>query len=578
MKRSLLLVFCLLITSSCSSSRWVVTDQNAVDMNQEPVILNEKHILLLQKKPSVEDPVMSFATYKVIEQEYAERVRVERSVQKYRPKWKFLVLGMTGAIFAATAGNTNLILPSVSAGQQIAFNVTAALLAGLSFTNMEPAGEPIYTGESKLQRRSGSEVITDTLRTDSLDQDLNIRLDIFYQGENIFSESDIVISDGTFDINPALFLQYMGDDIRSDSSIEVMLAYNGFESSYSVPVADFLAPFVTITRPVAILRNAPNVSELNVVTEVGNGSSLELIGRYSEEWYRVQFGGSEVFVSQNAGEVEWMSEVEAGSPDIFEFADVPFGEIDVENSVPVLRQNNPNDRAIILTNGFTGSSEPRQYLSRDHELFRFYMRYALQMDESQIFQVEIDSTGNWQESLSAVSPMDSTGTLVVYLSGSGFVDNSSNIYLKQVNATADSSQLETTVLKSFERINPFSLVLLTDLEFSNVNPSNNQDGSRDFQTALQQFSNNILRRIPNSAIIFSHRTGQQSSLYIGRGTENKRHHIFNYYLADALKKRNTEIAEIVRHLENNVDYTSRRLHDRPQEIQAFGNLTIDLSE
>lgn len=578
MKRFLLFLLCLLITSSCSSSRWVVTDQNAVDMEKEPVILSEKHILLLQDEPSVEDPVMSFATYKVVEKEYEERVRVERSVQKYRPQWKFLILGMGGAAFAALAGNTNLILPSVSVGQQIAFNVTAALLAGLSFTNMEPVGDPIFTGESQLQRRSGTEIITDTLRTDSLQENLNINLDILYKQENVFSESDIVVSNGTFDINLASFLEYLDDDITSDSSIEVRLAYNGFQSSYTVPVTNFLAPFVTITQPVAILRNAPAISELNVVTEVGNGSSLELLGRYSEDWYSVRFGGSEVFLSQSAGEVEWMSEAEAGSPDIFEFADVPFGEIDVENSVPVLRKNNPNDRAIILTNGFFGKSEPRQYLARDHDLFQFYMRYALQMGEHQIYEIEVDSTGNWQDSLSAVTPMDSTGILVAYISGTAFIDDSSNIYLKRENMAVNESRLETIVLEEFERINPASLVLFADLEFIVPENVQNQNGIRNSQTALQTFSNHLLRRIPNSAVIFSHLPGQHSSLFIGSGSENKRHHIFNYYLADALKKRNTKISDIVRYLENNVDYTSRRLHDRPQEIQAFGNLTIDLSE
>lgn len=555
-----------------------MTDQNSVDMDKEPVILSEEHILLVQNEPTVENPVMRFASYKVVEKEYEKRVKVERSVQKYRPQWKFLILGMTGAAFAAVAGNTDLILPSLSTGQRIAFNVTAAILAGLSFTNMEPVGEPIYTGESRLQRRSGTEIITDTLRTDSLNEDLTINLDITYKGENVFSESDIAVTDGTFDINLASFQEYLDNDIDSNSSIDVNLAYNGFRISHTVPVTDFLAPFVTVTRPVAILRNAPAVSELNIVTEVGNGSSLELIGSHSENWYRVRFGGSEVFVSQSAGEIEWMSVAEAGSPDIFEFADVPFGEIDVENSVPVLRQNNPNDRALILTNGFTGSSEPRQYLARDHDLFRFYMRYALQMDPEQIYEIHIDSTGNWQDSLASVSPMDSTGTLVVYLSGSVFLGDSSKIYLNQENVVNNESQLGTTVLESFERINPSSTVIFADLEFDAASESNNQNGSRNSQTALQMFSNNLLRRIPNSAVIFSHRPGQHSSLFIGSGTENKRHHIFNYYLADALKKRNTKISEIIRHLENNVDYTSRRLHDRPQEIQAFGNFTIDLSE
>lgn len=578
MKRSFLFLVCLFFLSACSSSRWVVTDENSINADLDPEILSEQHILLLETEPSVESPVMSFGTYVVQEKEYEERVLVERTVQKYRPKWQFLVLGMTGAAFALTAGNTDLILPSVSLGQQIAFNVAAAVLGGLSFTNMEPVGEPIYTGETRLRRRSGTEIINDTTRTDSFNQDLNISLDVSYDNEIVFSESDIILEDGSFDINLASFLEYIEGDTSAESSLGVELAYNGFTSSHKIPVSDFLAPFVVITEPVAVIRNAPTVNDLNVVTEVGNGSSLELIGEYSEQWYRVRFGGSEVFVSQSAGEIQWMSEAQSGSPDIFEFAEVPFGDIDVENSVPVLKQNNPNDRAIILTNGFSEGIEPRQYLGRDHDLFRFYMRYALQIEEDQIFEIQIDSTRNWQEDLSSISEIDSTGTLFIYLSGAAFIDDSSNLYMDQEQLELGNSEFEELIYSNIERIDPSSMVLFADLEFASNNTSNGMNGSRNVPSVLQDFSNDLLRRIPNSAIIFSHRPGQESSLFIGDGTENKRHHIFNYYLAEALKQRNTEVSEIVRHLENNVDYTSRRLHDRPQEIQVFGNLTIDITE
>jgi hypothetical protein len=578
MKRSFLFLVSLFFLSACSSSRWVVTDQNSINADLDPVVLSEEHILILETRPSVENPVMSFGTYVVQEKEYEKRVLVERTVQKYSPKWQFLVLGMTGAAFALTAGNTDLILPSVSLGQQIAFNVAAAVLGGLSFTNMEPVGEPIYTGETRLRRRSGTEVINDTTRTDSFNQDLNINLEVLYDDEVVFSEPDIILEDGSFDINLASFLEYIEGDISAESSLGVELAYNGFTSSYSIPVSDFLAPFVTITEPVAVIRNAPTVNDLNVVTEVGNGSSLELIGEYSEQWYRVRFGGSEVFLSRSAGEIQWMSEAQSGSPDIFEFAEIPFGEIDVENSVPVLKQNNPNDRAVILTNGFSEGIEPRQYLGRDHDLFRFYMRYALQMEQDQIFEIQIDSTENWQENFSNISEMDSTGTLFVYLSGSAFIGDSSNLYMDRKQLGRGNSQLEQSIFNNIDRINPISLVLFADLEFISSGTSNGMNGSRNNSAVLQQFSNDLLMRIPNSAIIFSHRPGQESSLFIGSGTENKRHHIFSYYLAEALKRRNTEVSEIVRHLENNVDYTSRRLHDRPQEIQVFGNLTIDIAE
>ncbi|NBC03531.1 MAG: hypothetical protein GVY20_07480, partial [Bacteroidetes bacterium] len=246
--------------------------------------------------------------------------------------------------------------------------------------------------------------------------------------------------------------------------------------------------------------------------------------------------------------------------------------------VPVLKQNNPDDRAVILTNGFSEESEPRQYLARDHDLFQFYMRYALQMDNDQITEIEMDSTGNWREQLSNITAMDSTGTLFIYLSGSAFIDDSYSLYLSREQKEEGESELESEILDTFEELEPSSLVLFADLEFI-INDSNNGlNGDKSYQLALQNFSNTLLRRIPNSAVVFSHRPGQQSSLYIGGDTENKRHHIFPYFLADALKKRNIELSEIVRHLENNVDYTSRRLHDRPQEIQVFGNLTIDVVE
>lgn len=578
MKRSFLFLICLFLTSACSSSRWVVTDQHSINTGTEPIILNEEHILLLEKEPSVEDPVMSFSTYSVVEKQYEERVLVERTVQKYRPKWQFLLLGMTGAAFAATVGNTDLILPTVSMGQQVAFNVAAAVLGGLSFTNMKPTGDPIFTGETRLQRRSGTEVLSDTTQTDSFDEDLNITLNIRYQEEVVFSESDIVLEDGRFDINLVSFLEYIDSEVDGESSLGVELAYNGFESSYTIPVTDFLSPFLRITEPVAVIRNAPSISELNVVTEVGNGSSLGLIGEYSDQWYRVRFGGSEVFVSRNAGDIQWMSEAQSGSPDVFEFAEVPFGEVDVENSVPVLKQNNPNDRAIIITNGFSAGAEPRQYLGRDHDLFRFYMRYALQIEDDQITEIEIDSSKNWQNRLSNLSEVDSTGTLFVYLTGSAFIDESYNFYLSREQFEAGESEIGPNILDTFDSMDPSSLVLFADLEFITNGTTNGLNGDKSYQTALQNFSNNLLRRIPNSSVIFSHRPGQQSSLFIGGDAENKRHHIFPYFLADALKKRNTQLSEIVRHLENNVDYTSRRLHDRPQEIQVFGNLTIDITE
>ncbi len=244
-----------------------------------------------------------------------------------------------------------------------------------------------------------------------------------------------------------------------------------------------------------------------------------------------------------------------------------------------MKENNPRDRAIILTNGFTGEAEPRQYLDRDHELFRFYMRSALQMNRDQIITIEMDSLDNWKADLEEFAESDSVSALHIYLSGTGYLTEQQSIGLLHVDQQSEANTLSDYLFDIFEQMNPESLILYVDLEFLQNSGSQMWINGRSNSTLiLVQTANELLRRIPNSAIIFSNRPGQRSSVYASSGLENRRHHIFNYYLADAIKRRNVRIADIVRHLENNVDYTSRRYHDRPQEIIVFGNTTLNINQ
>jgi len=372
---------------------------------------------------------------------------------------------------------------------------------------------------------------------------------------------------------------FIEGDIETGSIVTVALLYDDERLTRDFEIADFLSPYVSVTSPVAVLRNAPVLNELNIITEVGEGSSLQLVNREPEGWYRVRFGGSEVFLPVNAGNVEWLAEGAGETPDIFEFTEVPFGEIDVENSVPVLKPRNSNDRAIVLTNGFAENAEVRPYLDRDHELFMFYMRHALQMAESQIYYIEMDSSRDWKSELSDVPVMEDEGSLFIYLSGFATLAQPAAIYFDFTEVREGEGLLHTFLFEEFERINPSALFLQADLQYGFINGESSSSAVRSgYNSVLQQVAGRLQRIIPNSFILFSHRPGQQSSVYTSVGFENQRHHIFNYYWADAIKKRNTRVHELIRHLENNVDYTSRRLHDRPQEIQAFGNFSLNITQ
>ena len=574
-----ILLIILFFSISCTSSRWVVVDQNATDERIDPVILEERNILQVTDEPTIDNPVVTYGIFTVADQQFVQRIQVERTIQRYRPRWGYLALGLAGATFAALAANTSTVLPSVSSEARLPLNVTAASLALLSFSNMQPTGEPIFTGETELMRRSGTEIISDTLRSRFNDVELEVFAEVYLDNSRIFSHDEIGLSGGALSINLAQVADFIEGDISDDTSVSVTLAYNDESLNHTFNVADFLSPYVLITSPVAVLRNAPVQNDLNVITEVGEGSSLQLINRDPEGWFRVRFGGSEVFINSNVGEVEWLAEGTGDAPDVFEFREVPFGEIDVENSVPILKPRNSNDRAIILTNGFAEEADVRAYLDRDHELFTFYMRHALQMAENQIHFIRVDSTRDWKAELKAVSEIDGDGSLFVYLSGFGTLAQPATIYLDFAEKKEGEGLLTEFIFREFERINPAALFLQADLEFGFINGESTSTASRSgYNSVLQEISDKLQRTIPNSFILFSHRPGQRSSVYASAGFENQRHHIFNYYWAEAIKQRNTRVQELVRHLENNVDFTSRRLHDRPQEIQAFGNFSLNITQ
>lgn len=560
---------------SCTSSRWIVIDEGSIDLSVEPTVVNVKSALLLKSKPTYANPIITFSANQIVDKEYLQRVEMERSVQQYRPRWGFLTLGLSATAFALIAANTQLVSSSIGTNQRLILNLAAGILGVVSVANMKPIGEPIFTGEKQLMRQSGYVVLSDTVAHENSYNQLDIDLRISFKGETVFSESSLQLNNNSLDINLTPVVSLLGGDIDGDSKIELKLSYNGETPVHEIYLSSFLEPHITITDPVAVLRSLPLTNEFNVITEVGQGSSLRFLGE-NDDWFRVQFGGSEVFVRKNSGDKIWKSEQSAGAVNVFEFGEVPFGDIDVENSVPILKQNNPNDRAIILTNGNSTKLEPRQYLNRDHELFAFYMRSALQMHATQLTTIEMDSSDDWLKEFENFASFDSTSSLFVYLSGYAFQAGYGGLRLQSIDDELSPPVLSSYIFKKLEDMNPQSLFLFADLEF-NQDQNGSTQGRLGAVQVLVETANELTRRVPDSVLLFSNRPGQKSSIYAASGFQNQRHHIFNYYLAEAIKRRNTRMSDIIRHLENNVDYTSRRLHDRSQDIQAFGNITLQIN-
>jgi hypothetical protein len=577
MTRSVFFLLLGFLLASCTTTRWVVTEEHAVDEGAEPRVVTDQTLFLIDQEPVPDDPVLSLQLYRIIEKEYPERVKVERTVQRYRPKWEFVALGLAGAGISFVAANTGLIFSSVSTSQKLGLNIAGGLLSILSVTNLEPTGDPIYTGETMMLRRSGAEVRVDSLRLRDQDRFPTTDVAIHYEDDLIAEQDDITLEEGVLDLNLASLADDIGRRAVRESEITILITYNGKEFKHRVPVTSFLKPHLNITRPVITLRSEPESGDQYVVAEVGMGSFLEIADE-QENWFRILFEGEEVYVERDAGDVEWISTAESGPALIFEFAEVPFGEIDVENALPVIKAHNPDDRALILTNGLSNDLGSLPYLERDHQLFKYYMTTSLQMDDDQVSAIQ---KAGLVSAIESKPDMEGRGSLHVYLSGFADVtnrDDENEIELLSVMEGEEYRVPLRSLFESIRKLNPEALYLYVDLDYLRpVNQFGNGFIRNGTESQLQALANVILRELPNSVIIFSNRPGQRSGIYTGIIDGNMRHSIFNYYWADAIKRRNVQITDLINHLERNVDYTSRRLHDRPQEIQVYGNLTLNLT-
>ncbi|MEX0994972.1 MAG: hypothetical protein WD599_05545 [Balneolaceae bacterium] len=582
MKKVLTVLILSILFTNCTSSKWTVIDLHAIDERDPPVKTDSTFTVVIGHKPTHDNPIFNLQVREIEELEYTQRVWVERTVQQYRPKWGFTLLSLAGAGLSIYAGNTDTFINTRSNTQSMALNVTGAILTTLAFTNLKPVGEPIRTGETKFLRKNGTVIKTDTVAVKN-ESEFTIDLSVTYGDQEILSGESYFTQSKEININIANLLQDETLSSESPGSLIVEFSFQEVHHNYEIPVASFLEPFLHITVPIAELRSQPTTDSRSLLTEIGQGSELTFLRNYDEHWYEVQVGGTNSFVARENGEIRWQAVDNGDGPSVITVEDVPFGEISIENSVPVLRRSESSDRAFILSNHQSNNIGSRPYLERDYQLIDLYFRNAFDLNRDQI--VEINITGEesiWEDPIDSPG-LDSLATVFVYIGGFAVVDNSNGrevVKMIKINEEGKirTVLLEDVLLKIAEKSRQ-KLIIFVDLEFQPTMNENRSSRSvnRGGDIVWLQLANRITRVQPNSALIFSSGTHQLSGLYSSDQSENMYHHIFPYYLAQGIQHRRTKIIELVQYLENQVDYTSRRLFDRPQEIHAFGNLTINLA-
>jgi len=584
MAHKLLLILTFVLLIGCTTSKWTVVDEYAVDEAEKPRLISEDERLLIDEYPTIENPVIRLAPFRIIENEYTERILVERAVQEYRPRWGFALLALSGSAFAITAANTDMILTDPSRTQTVGLTAAGILLGSLAFTNLRESGDPILTDEKRYLRSTGKTTRVDTVRTLlKPGEEKSASIEVEYNGNKIFEDESVSLSKNSIDLNVGAFASQLDGEFTREAEITVKSIYNQSENRFIIPVNSFLESYFIVQSTAAQVRSNPSISSGNVLVELGEDSELLKLDDESSDWVKVEYAGQEAYISRDSGVTEWRSRSDAQSALLVELTDIPFGDIDVENSLPILKSGNEADRAIIFSNFEDNQIGTRQLLSRSHQLFERYMRTSLQMGRDQILTYTVPDETPWEEKIKQCGNMEG-GSLNVFLTGFAQVVQSgteSDIVMIHRDTGGEQTEVSLSALfKALGECGSDKLFVFVDLEYKTPEVDLlRQVRLRNGSGGVQQLvAKKLVDDFPNSVVIFGNTTTQASSEYRGGSVENdRRHYIFSYYWAEALKQRKTTMSDLIDHLESNVDYTSRRLHDKPQEIRAYGNVFLNIA-
>lgn len=572
-----------LALSGCTTTRWMVQDRHAVD-TRDSVVIQREPLLRQAATVTPEQPVLDLAVYERQVSRVSERLRMERYIQRYRPKWGFMTLSMMASGLSLYAAHTDRLVKNQSKSQSIALSAAGGVMAASAFLNMKPVGDPQPTGETRLQRKTGELLRTDTVQVSSTD-DIRATADIYYGDSLLTDDMKPTRNGGDIQFNLASLLN--PDILKglNTDSLHVQVNFRDVDYHYSVAVSQVLNPYAEVESDVSELRSAPRFDEEVVMMDLARGSRLRIQQKVDDQWYKVLYGLSPAYINIDHASVVWRRSDSESASNIVEVPNVPYGQIDVESNVPVLASKTKNAAGLLIANenyrdGFSAWS----YGLRDQRLLKQYMKTALGFPESQLVEVrDFRDPGKVQFASGRVAGMikpDSTELLVTIMGRGRVTAENGDLqwYLAPVqNAGEVGSGRWVNLRQLFKRIAGWptrETVVWIDVQFEVDKVLRNSSGGvEDYQGKLARL---LTDRNPESAVIFSAQSNQQPGLYVDANGTDKRHHILPYYLAKGIQERHTSLFEMQRYLERNVTYTSRRLYDRPQEPAFYGNLDLDL--
>ncbi|MEX0721305.1 MAG: caspase family protein [Balneolaceae bacterium] len=556
----------LLIFQGCSSTSWIVQDE-VMDPNDFEKVASS-YFLQSMNDISPNQPVVHFDLMASDTYEFTQRIETKRYIQRYKPRLGYVLLGMAGTGLSYYAALSEDLVKRPTDQQRYALMGAGSLLTGLSFLNMKPSGEPKATGESRLMRKTGTVLEKDTLSVLPYNEN-KAEIKISYNDRVLVEKTEWPFEGKRISINLAEEIdasQFSGND---NFQIKVEAFYDSLYAETKVPVSSVFEQFVVVNSQVTALRNEPIANSENVLTDLAEGSQLKLVATEGE-WHKVLYGISEKWVAAKDVRSIWRPSEFASALSVITVPNMPYGSVDVEQNIPVIGQSDLNSSAFILTNyKYEGELSERVYGARDARLMEEYIIQAFGIRESRIVKAANVNTDRQADRAYSrlLSSLHDEQSLTVYLSGYAEIQDSKLYMIGCEQADGENQHIDLqSLFRALSNLSLDNLIIFADLDV--VSEVQNE-------SVLDDLAAIVTESIDSSAVIFGAKPHQRSEVYTS-ANENKRHSIFTYYLADAIKEGNVTLSSFFNHLDRNISFTSRSIYDRPQNPSFYGNHDLKL--
>ena len=585
-----LLPLIALVLSSCSGTKWVIHPEPVVDIRSGEVIENFSFVRQINI-PTPARPIVEFELRDVNVIEYPQRTQSQRYVQQYKLRPGVLALSLASSAAVLYVANS----PSVNMeggfkNQKVILNSAAAVLATSGFLALKPDGDPIPTEERRLLAQTGTVVLRDTVSYVS-DSPTPSYVTVTYQGQTLIDNVRKEFSRGKllFDINREV--QFVPVQSVEPGNLEFKFEALGTISQIDVPVTTVMAQYVRVTSTSTPLRSGPRDVPGNILADIVKESQLQYQETYDSEWLRVLYGVASTYVLRADVELIWRPLSRTDESLVITETDANFGRIDIENNIPAKSTKVDKAYAVIVGNSDYLAGLPQRSISGlNVDIIQRYTTQTLGVLKENVLNLrnperfdfeELMGFGGRQTGLRTT--LNDETKLFIYISGMGYIasDEQATMYLlpsdtRPDDPTVTALRLED-VFRTLGRLPFQQCVVVVDIDY--IIDANTQDvaSAMNGYEKYRQIATEFINR-PNTAVIFTNQMQQKSGDYVSRdGRVNNRYSIGSYFFARALKDNRSRIGDIFQFMDNNINFTSRLLHDRAQSPVFLGDPELILT-